>query len=390
MTALDRISGFANDLVTWRHDFHAHPEIGFEEERTSAIVAEKLASWGIAVHRGIGKTGVVGVLEGKAGRGGNHRRIGLRADMDALPIEEATSLPYASKNPGKMHACGHDGHTTMLLGAARYLAETRSFDGTAVFIFQPAEEGLGGARAMLADGLFERFPCDEVYGLHNSPHGPRGKVTMRSGAAMAAADFFDIRIKGQGSHAAHPDQSKDPSVIAMTLGQAMQTIVSRNADPLKSMVVSITQIHAGSAYNVIPETAHLAGTMRTFDAGMRKLAQDRVRELAAGIAAAFGAEIEVEIRDIFSVLHNHEAQTAAAEAVAVELFGRDNVETGVEPKMGSEDFADMLQAVPGAYVWLGAQPGPALHNPGYRFDDEILPLGAALLARLVEKRSSAG
>jgi amidohydrolase len=389
MTVLDRISGFAGDLIAWRHDFHAHPEIGFEEERTSAIVAEKLASWGIEVHRGIGKTGVVGVLEGKAGRGGNHRRIGLRADMDALPIEEATGLPYASKNPGRMHACGHDGHTTMLLGAARYLAETRSFDGTAVFIFQPAEEGLGGARAMLADGLFERFPCDEVYGLHNSPHGPRGKVTMRSGAAMAAADFFDIRIKGQGSHAAHPDQSKDPAVIAMTLGQAMQTIVSRNADPLKSMVVSVTQIHAGSAYNVIPETAHLAGTMRTFDARMRKLAQDRVRELAAGIGAAFGAEIEVEIRDIFSVLHNHETQTAAAEEVAVELFGRDNVETGVEPKMGSEDFADMLQAVPGAYVWLGSTPGPALHNPGYLFDDEILPLGAALLARLVEKRSSA-
>jgi hippurate hydrolase len=389
MTALDRISGFADDLVAWRHDFHAHPELGFEEERTSTIVAEKLKSWGIEVHRGIGKTGVVGVLEGKAGRGGNHRRIGLRADMDALPIEEATGLPYASKNPGRMHACGHDGHTTMLLGAARYLAETRAFDGTAVFIFQPAEEGLGGARAMLADGLFERFPCDEVYGLHNSPHGPRGKVTMRAGAAMAAADFFDIRIKGQGSHGAHPDEARDPSVVAMTLGQAMQTIVSRNADPLKAMVVSITQIHAGAAYNVIPETAHLAGTVRTFDEKMRKLAQDRIRELAAGIGAAFGAEIDVEIRDIFSVLHNHEAQTAAAEEVAVELFGRGNVETGVTPKMGSEDFADMLQAVPGAYVWLGGAPGPALHNPGYLFNDEILPLGAALLARLVEKRSSA-
>jgi hippurate hydrolase len=387
MTVLDRISGFNEDLVAWRRDFHAHPEIGFEEERTSAIVAEKLASWGIEVHRGIGRTGVVGVLEGRSGRGGNYRRIGLRADMDALPIEEATGLPYASTVPGKMHACGHDGHTAMLLGAARYLAETRGFDGTAVFIFQPAEEGLGGARAMLADGLFERFPCDEVYGLHNSPHGPRGKVSMRAGAAMAAADFFDIRITGQGAHGAHPDQSRDPAVIAMTLGQAMQTIVSRNADPLKAVVVSITQIHAGSAYNVIPETAHLAGTVRAFDNAMRELARSRIRELSAGIAAAFGATIEVEIRDIFSVLHNHDAQTRAAEEAAVELFGRHNVESGVEPKMGSEDFADMLQAVPGAYVWLGAAPGPALHNPNYQFDDAILPLGAALLARLVEKRS---
>ncbi|HEX8166756.1 MAG TPA: M20 aminoacylase family protein [Beijerinckiaceae bacterium] len=389
MTALDRISGFADDLVAWRRDFHAHPEIGFEEERTSAIVAEKLASWGIAVHRGIGRTGVVGVLEGKGRRGGNYRRIGLRADMDALPIEEATGLPYASRNPGKMHACGHDGHTTMLLGAARYLAETKAFDGTAVFIFQPAEEGLGGARAMLADGLFERFPCDEVYGLHNWPNGGRGKVFMRVGAAMAAADFFDIRIVGKGAHGAQPHESNDAAVIAMTLGQAMQTIVSRNADPLKAMVVSITQIHTGSAYNVIPETAHLAGTMRTFDDRMRKLAQDRVRELAAGIATAFGATIEVEIRDIFSVLRNDPEQTAAAEEAAVDLVGRENVETGAEPKMGSEDFADMLHAVPGAYVWLGAAEGAALHNPGYRFDDEILPLGAALYARLVEKRSAA-
>jgi amidohydrolase len=387
MTALERISGFTDDLTAWRRDFHAHPELGFEEERTSAIVAEKLASWGIEVHRGLGKTGVVGVLRGK---GGNYRRIGLRADMDALPIEEATGLPFKSKHPGRMHACGHDGHTTMLLGAARYLAETRGFDGDAVFIFQPAEEGLGGARAMLADGLFERFPCDEVYGLHNWPNGERGRIFMREGAAMAAADFFDIRIAGRGAHGAQPHQSNDPTVIAMTLGQAMQTIVSRNADPLKSMVVSITQIHAGAAYNVIPETAHLAGTMRTFDEGMRKLAQDRVRELASGIAAAFGATIEVEIRDVFSVLHNSPEQIAAAEEAAIEIVGKPNVETGAEPKMGSEDFADMLHKVPGAYVWVGTGETVALHNPGYRFDDDILPIGAALLARLVEKRAGAG
>jgi amidohydrolase len=387
MTALERISGFKDDLTAWRRDFHAHPELGFEEERTSAIVADKLASWGIEVHRGLGKTGVVGVLRGK---GGNYRRIGLRADMDALPIEETTGLPFKSQNPGRMHACGHDGHTTMLLGAARYLAETRGFEGDAVFIFQPAEEGLGGARAMLKDGLFERFPCDEVYGLHNWPNGERGRIFMREGAAMAAADFFDIRISGRGAHGAQPHQSNDPTVIAMTLGQAMQTIVSRNADPLKSMVVSITQVHAGSAYNVIPETAHLAGTMRTFDESMRKLAQDRVRELAAGIAAAFGATIEVEIRDIFSVLHNSPEQIAAAEEAAIEIVGKPNVETGAEPKMGSEDFADMLHKVPGAYVWVGTAETAALHNPNYRFDDDILPIGAALLARLVEKRAGAG
>ena len=387
MTALERISGFKDDLTAWRRDFHAHPELGFEEERTSAIVADKLASWGIEVHRGLGKTGVVGVLRGK---GGNYRRIGLRADMDALPIEEATGLPFKSQSPGRMHACGHDGHTTMLLGAARYLAGTRGFEGDAVFIFQPAEEGLGGARAMLKDGLFERFPCDEVYGLHNWPNGERGRIFMREGAAMAAADFFDIRISGRGAHGAQPHQSNDPTVIAMTLGQAMQTIVSRNADPLKSMVVSITQVHAGSAYNVIPETAHLAGTMRTFDEGMRKLAQDRVRELASGIAAAFGATIEVEIRDIFSVLHNSPEQIAAAEEAAIEIVGKPNVETGAEPKMGSEDFADMLHKVPGAYVWVGTAETAALHNPNYRFDDDILPIGAALLARLVEKRAGAG
>jgi amidohydrolase len=385
--ALDRIKTFADDLVAWRRDLHAHPELGFEEERTSAIVAEKLASWGVEVHRGVGRTGVVGLLRGK---GGNYRRIGLRADMDALPIEETTGLPFKSQNPGRMHACGHDGHTTMLLGAARYLAETRGFEGDAVFIFQPAEEGLGGARAMLKDGLFERFPCDEVYGLHNWPNGERGRIFMREGAAMAAADFFDIRISGRGAHGAQPHQSNDPTVIAMTLGQAMQTIVSRNADPLKSMVVSITQVHAGSAYNVIPETAHLAGTMRTFDESMRKLAQDRVRELAAGIAAAFGATIEVEIRDIFSVLHNSPEQIAAAEEAAIEIVGKPNVETGAEPKMGSEDFADMLHKVPGAYVWVGTAETAALHNPNYRFDDDILPIGAALLARLVEKRAGAG
>jgi hippurate hydrolase len=385
MTVLDRISAYADDLVALRRDLHANPELGFTEERTSNIVAQLLTQWGIEVHRGIGKTGVVGVLQG---RGGNYRRIGLRADMDALPIDEVADVPYRSTRPGVMHACGHDGHTTMLLGAARYLAETRSFDGTAIFIFQPAEEGLGGARAMLADGLFERFPCDEIYALHNLPDGPRGRVALKPGPAMAGADFFDIRITGRGAHGAYPHKAVDPTVVAVNLAQAMQTIVSRNADPLQAVVVSITQIHAGSAYNVIPETAQLSGTVRVLDDGARALVRARMRELAAGIAAAFGAGVEVDIRDVFTVLNNHDEQTAAIGAAAAELFGGDNVTWLEQPRMGSEDFADMLQVVPGAYVWLGQAPGPGLHNPAYQFDDAILPLGAALLARMVETRSA--
>ncbi|WP_279357718.1 M20 aminoacylase family protein [Methylobacterium indicum] len=386
MSPIDRISADLDALTAIRHDLHAHPELGFEEVRTSGIVAEKLASWGIEVHRGIGRTGVVGVLKG---RGTSPRRIGLRADMDALPIQEATNLPYRSTVPGKMHACGHDGHTTMLLGAAKYLAETRDFDGTAVFIFQPAEEGLGGARAMLADGLFSRFPCDEVYGLHNNPGGRFGELSVRTGAAMAAADFFDVRIVGRGAHGAQPHRGVDPVVVQAALVQALQTIVSRNADPLQSAVLSITQVHAGAAYNVIPEEAHLAGTIRTFDDDIRALVAKRMREIAAGIAATFGAEIVVDIRNIFSVLRNSEAQTQAAAAIATELFGAAKVDTAPEPKMGSEDFADMLLAVPGTYAWLDGKAGAAVHNAAYDFDDAIIPLGAAYLARLVERRSAA-
>ncbi|HEX2726774.1 MAG TPA: M20 aminoacylase family protein [Beijerinckiaceae bacterium] len=385
MTVVDRITAYADDLVALRRDLHANPEIGFTEERTSNIVAQLLAEWGIEVHRGIGKTGVVGVLRG---RGGNYRRIGLRADMDALPIEEVADVPFRSTRPGVMHACGHDGHTTMLLGAARYLAETRSFDGTAVFIFQPAEEGLGGARAMLADGLFERFPCDEIYALHNLPDGPRGRVAVKAGPAMAGADFFDIRITGRGAHGAYPNKAIDPTIVAVTLAQAIQTIVSRNADPLQAVVVSITQIHAGSAYNVIPETAQLSGTVRVLDDGARALVRERVHALAAGIGAAFGATVDVDFRNVFTVLNNHDEQAAAIGATAADLFGSDNVTWLEQPRMGSEDFADMLQVVPGAYVWLGQTPGPGLHNPAYQFDDAILPLGAALLARMVETRSA--
>jgi len=383
MPTLPLIESFADDLVTIRRDLHAHPEIGFEEKRTSSIVADKLTQWGIEVHRGIGGTGVVGVLKGK---GDGPRRIGLRADMDALPMEEATNLPWRSSVPNRFHGCGHDGHTTMLLGTARYLAQTRNFDGTVVFIFQPAEEGLGGARAMIADGLFEKFPLDEIYGLHNAPHLGANQVAVGTGAAMAGADFFDITITGRGSHGAMPEQSRDAVVVAMTLGQALQTIVSRNVAPGDAAVVSITQIHAGAAYNVIPGEAKLAGTVRTFSDAVRTQIRERMRAIAAGVAAAFGVEIAVDVRDIFTVLENRPEQAAAVAAVAREVVGADNVDTAAPPHMASEDFADMLRVVPGAYFWLGHKGDMPLHNPGFILDEGILPVGASLFSRLVETR----
>ena len=383
MPTLDRIDGFAEDLTAIRRDLHSHPEIGFEEVRTSGIVAEKLASWGVEVHRGLGGTGVVGVLKGK---GGGTKRIGLRADMDALPMEENTNLKWRSTIPGRFHGCGHDGHTTMLLGTARYLAETRNFDGTVHFIFQPAEEGLGGARAMIKDGLFSKFPCDEIYGLHNAPDLNHGEIAIFPGPGMAGADFFDITITGYGAHGAMPERSKDPVVIAMALGQAMQTIVSRNVDPLKSAVLSITQIHAGSAYNVIPNEAKLCGTVRAFDDGVRKLIRERMRALCAGMATAFDCEINPDIRDIFSVLVNQEEQSTAVAEVARTIVDPAKVFTKSRPKMGSEDFADMLHAVPGAYFWLGHDGTVPVHNPGYVLDDKILPIGASMFARIIETR----
>jgi amidohydrolase len=386
MPVLAPIEAFADELTAIRHDFHAHPEIGFEEVRTSGIVAEKLQSWGIETHREVGKTGVVGILHGTRGAG---RRIGLRADMDALPMDEMTNLPYRSQNPGRFHGCGHDGHTTMLLGAARYLAAHRDFTGTAVFIFQPAEEGLGGARAMLADGLFQRFPCDEIYGLHNSPYNEPGQVRVFPGKAMAGADFFDMRIKGRGSHAAMPQVSRDPVVIGSTLVQALQSIVSRNADPLQAAVLSVTQFHAGTAYNVIPEEAHLAGTVRTFSDMLAETIRQRMRAITAGIAAAFEVEIEIDIRNTFSVLENNAAETAAFADAIRDIVGDENTLTDIKPLMGSEDFADMLQAVPGCYCWVGHAGDVPLHNPGFILDDGILPVGASILARIVEKRLAA-
>jgi hippurate hydrolase len=387
MPNIDRIDGYAEELTAIRRDLHAHPEIGFEEVRTSGIVADKLKQWGIEVHRGLGGTGVVGVLKGK-GSGG--KRIGLRADMDALPMEENTNLQWRSTNPGAFHGCGHDGHTTMLLGTARYLAETRNFDGTVHFIFQPAEEGLGGARAMIKDGLFEKFPCDEIYGLHNAPDLNYGELAIFPGPAMAGADFFDITITGYGAHGAAPDRSKDPIVIAMTLGQALQTIVSRNVKASEPAVLSITQIHAGSAYNVIPGEAKLCGTVRAFSDEVRALIRERMRAICAGMAVAFEVEIDADIRDTFSVLVNQVEQSDVIAEVARTVVDPAKVFTSPRTKMGSEDFSDMLKAVPGAYFWVGHDGSVPLHNPGYILDDKILPIGASMFARIIETRLPVG
>jgi len=385
MTIQDRINTFADDLTAIRRDLHEHPELGFQEVRTAGIVAEKLRSWGIEVTEGIGKTGVVGVLKGN--RPG--RTIGLRADMDALPIDEQTNLPWASKTPGVMHACGHDAHTTMLLGAARYLAESRDFAGTAVFIFQPAEEGHGGARAMLADGLFQRFPCDEIYGMHNSPYHEPGVVGVKPGPAMAGANFFDIHITGKGCHAAMPESGVDTLVIATSLVQQLQSIVSRNVPPSRQLVLSVTQIHAGAAYNVIPESAHLAGTVRYFDRATAEMVTQRMQALCEGIEKGYGVEIKMEMRNVFDVLENDPALAEAMIGAAREMVG-DKAQIKSDLVMGSEDFADMLQAVPGAYCTIGHAGTVPLHNPGFVLDDGILPLGASIMARMVELRGAAG
>ena len=383
MQSLPRIDAFAEDLTALRHDFHAHPELGFQEHRTSARIAGLLESWGIEVTRGIGGTGLVGVLQGR----GPGRRIGLRADMDALPMEELTNLPYASKTPGVFHGCGHDGHITMLLGAARYLAETRDFDGTAIFIFQPAEEGLGGARAMIEDGLFERFPCDELYGLHNSPYHPLGQVTLRPGLAQAGACFFDIRVQGQGAHGAYPHFAKDPVTIGAGLVKELQEITARNADPLHPVVVSVTAFRAGEAYNVIPDRAELRGTFRFLRPEDRDLIDRRMRQICAGMALAHGVAIEVDIRGVFSPLRNDPQSVEHLIAAARDVVG-EKAAADAEVIMGSEDMADFLAVVPGAFFNLGHGSGVPVHNPHFILDDRILPVGASIFARLVERRGT--
>ena len=385
MKPLDHIKTFHDELTAWRRDIHAHPELGFEEHRTSDLVAARLEAFGCEVHRNVGGTGVVGVL-----RAGNApQAIGLRADMDALPIHEANEVPYKSTRDGVMHACGHDGHTTMLLGAARYLAETRNFSGTVHFIFQPAEEGLGGARAMLKDDLFGRFPCDAVFGMHNQPGMPVGQFAIRPGTMMAGGAFFDIHITGRGSHGARPQQSIDPVLTACHITAALQSIVARNIDPLDTAVVSVTAVLGGDAYNVIPQTASIRGTARTFKHATMTLIGENMKRIATGVAAAFGATAEVDFRPLFAPLVNDPAETTAIADVAAELVGEAHVNRNRELIVASEDFSFMLEAVPGAYINIGngdTTGSVPVHNPGYDFNDAILPLGAAALAGIVEKK----
>ena len=385
MPILDRIREYHDDLTAWRHDIHSHPELGFEEQRTSDLVAGKLAGFGIEVHRGIGKTGLVGRLR----FGNSPRSIGLRADMDCLPILEANTFAHRSTDAGKMHACGHDGHTTMLLGAARYLAETKNFDGTVHFIFQPAEEGLGGADAMVKEGLFDKFPCDAIFGMHNRPGLAVGKFQIRAGAMMAGGAFFDIAITGKGAHGARPEAGIDPVLVASHITTGLQAIVARNVRPVDTCVVSVTQIHGGDAYNVIPQTAVLRGTVRCFSHETMKLVEERMRGIAEGIAAGFGAKAELDFRALFPPLINHADETQFIADCAEEVVGRDNVNRQGPLTMASEDFSIMLNAVPGAYIQIGNGDGEGaceVHNPGYDFNDSALPLGSALFVELVEKR----
>jgi hippurate hydrolase len=380
-----RIQEFHADLTAWRRDIHAHPELGFEEQRTSDLVAAKLAEFGIEVHRNVGKTGVVGVLR----IGNSHRSIGLRADMDALPILEANTFDHHSRNAGKMHACGHDGHTTMLLGAARYLAETRQFDGTVNFIFQPAEEGLGGASAMLDDRLFERFPCDAIFGMHNRPGLPVGKFQIRTGAMMAGGAYFDIAVTGKGAHGARPESGIDPVLVAAHIATALQSIVARNVKPTDTAVLSITQIHGGDAYNVIPQTAVLRGTARAFQRDTLKLIETNMGRLAASIAEGFGAIATTDFRVIFAPLVNDATEADFIADRAAEIVGNENVNRSGNLVMASEDFSFMLEKRPGAYIQIGNGDGEGaceVHNPSYDFNDAILPLGASLFVGLAEKK----
>ncbi len=380
---LDRARLYQQELTEIRRDIHAHPELGLEEHRTAEIVARKLEEWGIEVHRGVGVTGVVGVLR----NGNGQASVGLRADMDALPMQEATGLPHASQTPQRMHACGHDGHTTMLLGAAKYLAETRDFNGTVNFIFQPAEEGLGGAEAMLKDGLFERFPCDSVFGMHNRPGMPIGDFSICPGTAMAGAAFFDITITGKGAHGARPEQSIDPVLVACHIGTALQSIVARNVSPHDNAVLSVTRILSGDAYNVIPQSALLGGTARTMKTETMELLRANTIRLANSIAAGFGAEASVDFRVIFPPLVNNPDELRVIADAAAALVGEDHLDRNRAPAMASEDFSFMMQRVPGGHINLGnGENSAAVHNPLYDFNDAAIPYGVALYAIVAERK----
>jgi len=384
MPIINRVADLADEIAAWRRDFHENPELLFDVHRTAGIVAERLTAFGCdEVVTGIGKTGVVGVIKGNAT--GSGRVIALRADMDALPIEEATDAPYRSKVPGKMHACGHDGHTAMLLGAAKYLSETRNFDGTAVMIFQPAEEGGGGGHAMCRDGLMERFGVQEVYGMHNMPGIPVGAFAIRPGPIMAAADRFTLTIEGKGGHAARPFECIDPVVVSSHVIVALQTIVSRNVDPLEAAVVSVCSIKAGDAFNVIPQEAVLRGTARTLTEDIRELCEARLGAIVDNVCAAFGAKATLRYNRGYPVTVNDAERTEFMAMAAEEVAGAGAVDTTIAPLMGAEDFAFMLNERPGAYILLGNGDTAGVHHPAYDFNDAAAPYGVSLWARIVER-----
>jgi amidohydrolase len=383
MPIVNRIADLHREITAWRHDLHAHPELLYDVHRTAATVAEKLKAFGCdEVVSGIGRTGVVGVIRG--GKGSSDRVIGLRADMDALPIEEATNVPYKSMVPGKMHACGHDGHTAMLLGAARYLAETRNFAGTAVVVFQPAEEGGAGGKAMVQDGLMERFGIEQVYGMHNYPGLPVGEFATRPGPLMAAADRVTIDIEGKGGHAARPHISVDTVLVGAAIVNQIQSIVARNVDPLHAAVISICMFQAGSTDNVIPQTAHLRGTARSLLPEVQDVLERRLREVVEGTAKVYGAKAKLTYKRDYPVTRNHEREAAFAASVAAQVVGQERVDTDVAPVMGAEDFSFMLNARPGAFIFVGNGDSAGLHHPAYDFNDEVIPIGTSYWVKLVE------
>ncbi len=385
MGALEPIASRLTEMTEWRHDIHAHPELGFEENRTAEFVAQRLAGFGLEVHRGVGKTGVVGVLK----NGSSARCIGLRADMDALPVQEQNTFGHRSTHAGVMHACGHDGHTTMLLGAAQYLAQTKQFDGTVNFIFQPAEEGLGGARAMLKDGLFDRFPCDSIFGMHNRPKLPVGEFMVGTGPVMAGGAFFDIDIEGVGAHGARPESGVDALLVGVQISSTLQSIVSRNVAPRDQAVLSITQFHAGDAYNVIPQTARLSGTARAFTDANMALIEANMRRIVENTATAMGARAKLNFSVNFLPTVNDAEQSRFAADVCDSLVGAGKVDRNPPLVLASEDFSFMLRERPGCYLMIGngdVEGSCEVHNPEYDFNDAALPLGASFFARVVEEK----
>ncbi|MEE9375069.1 MAG: M20 aminoacylase family protein [Rhizobiaceae bacterium] len=389
MAVNNRISDFHNEITEWRKTIHQHPGLLYDVEETAALVEEKLREFGVdEIVTGVGRTGVVAVIKGRKSDSG--KVIGMRADMDALPIKEKNDSPHKSKYDGKMHACGHDGHTAMLLGAAKYLAETRNFDGTAVVIFQPAEEGGAGGKAMCDDGMMDKFGIQEVYGLHNMPGLPIGEFSIRSGPIMAGTDEFNITVKGLGAHAAMPHQGNDPIIIATQMVQALQTIASRNVDPLSSAVLTVTAIHGGKAHNVIPQEVTFYGTIRTLDGEVRKLVVKRMRETLEGIASAYNAEVVIDITEGYPVTSNHPAQTNFAAEVAREIVGDSRVNVEQLPVMGGEDFSFMLEERPGAFIFMGNGDTAGLHHEEYDFNDEAIPVGSSYWAKMIEKAMPAG